>query len=175
MTNRHAIIDTELGPITLVAEGEDLVGLYFASHRPRPDRGGFGPAVQFTTDPVLGPAAHQLEQYLAGQRTSFELPIRAVGSTFARQVWDAVGLVPYGETISYGELGELLGSRSLAREVGVALSRNPLCIVIACHRVVGRDGRLTGYAGGIDAKRRLLHLENSNATDAVRPRALTLL
>lgn len=175
MTNRHAIIESELGPITLVAEGGDLVGVYFASHRPRPDRGGFGPAVRCLTDPVLGAAGRQLEQYLAGQRTSFELPARVAGSTFERRVWDAVGVVPYGETMSYGELAETLGNRSWAREVGIALSRNHLCLVVACHRVVGKDGRLTGYAGGIEAKRRLLHLESSNAADAVRPGALTLL
>jgi methylated-DNA-[protein]-cysteine S-methyltransferase len=111
--------------------------------------------------PVLAAAAAQLEEYLAGERTSFDLPLSPRGTEFQRRVWDALVEIPYGETVSYAELARRVGAPAAVRAVGAANGRNPLSIVVPCHRVVGSDGSLTGYGGGLPAKRWLLDLERS--------------
>jgi methylated-DNA-[protein]-cysteine S-methyltransferase len=107
----------------------------------------------------LAAAARQLTEYFAGQRTEFDLPLEMAGTDFQRRVWAALREIPYGETVSYGELARGLGQASASRAVGLANGKNPFAVVVPCHRVVGSDGSLTGYGGGLDRKRFLLALE----------------
>lgn len=104
-------------------------------------------------------AASQLSEYFAGERTDFDVPLDPIGTDFQRAAWGALRTIPYGESVSYGEQAERMGERSKARAVGAANGRNPISIIVPCHRVVGADGSLTGFAGGIDTKRYLLDLE----------------
>lgn len=176
---RHACLPTTLGDLLLVADGDALVGVYFPDHRypPAPDRLGAAldvidaPAATDATagaDPVLGRAAAQLREYLAGERRTFELPLRAAGDLFARRVWALLREIPYGATTTYGELADRLGDRRRAQAVGQAVGHNPLSIVVPCHRVLGADGGLRGYAGGLDRKRALLALEQPVGTSPDR-------
>jgi methylated-DNA-[protein]-cysteine S-methyltransferase len=110
-------------------------------------------------DPVLAAAVSQLRDYFAGTLTGFDLPLALEGTDFQRTVWAALQAIPYGARISYGELARRIGLPSASRAVGLANGRNPVSIVVPCHRVVGADGRLTGYGGGLDRKRFLLELE----------------
>jgi methylated-DNA-[protein]-cysteine S-methyltransferase len=113
-------------------------------------------------DPVLSETARQLGEYFAGKRRGFDLPICLGGTDFQRKVWDALARIPYGETVSYGEIAAQVGSPGASRAVGMANNRNPISIVIPCHRVIGHDGALVGYGGGLDKKRYLLELEKSH-------------
>ena len=165
---RHGRIVTELGELTLVAHGLCLAGVYFPGHWPRPPVAAYGRLMSVADDPVLTRAGTELQEYLAGRRTSFDLPTHATGTAFQERVWALLADLPYGTTTTYGALAERLGERALAQEVGQAVGRNPLSIVVPCHRVVGSGGRLTGYAGGLDRKRRLLELEEPAALVAER-------
>jgi methylated-DNA-[protein]-cysteine S-methyltransferase len=157
---RHLVlVDTPVGPLTLVAEGDALVGVWMVDQRHHPGDASHGPAAD-PGDPVLALAAEQLRQYFAGERTAFDLPLAPRGTEFQRRVWHALREIPYGETTSYGELAQRLGSPGASRAVGLANGRNPIGIVIPCHRVVGSAGSLTGYGGGIERKRLLLDLES---------------
>jgi methylated-DNA-[protein]-cysteine S-methyltransferase len=163
------VLATTLGELTLFREGNTLTGLYFPRHWPWPNWAAAG----VRSDEGFDQAALQLGEYLAGNRTGFDLPLKVRGCEFDRRVWDLVADVPYGETASYGELARSLGAGTDPRDVGAAVGRNPLCIIIPCHRVVGSTGRLTGYAGGLDRKRALLEIEYAGAqragcVDAVR-------
>ncbi len=111
-----------------------------------------------TTTPLISRAARQLEEYFAGIRTDFDLPLRASGTPFQQRVWDALLTIPYGETRTYGDIARICGYPNASRAVGGACNRNPVSIIVPCHRVVGANG-LTGYAGGLDKKRFLLELE----------------
>ncbi len=113
-------------------------------------------------------AARQLDEYFAGRRRYFDVPLRMFGTEFRRRVWQAIGEVPYGDTISYGELAERVGD---SRAVRAAVGANPVSILVPCHRIVGRDGALVGYAGGVEAKRRLLELEGADVRRQGRPAA----
>jgi methylated-DNA-[protein]-cysteine S-methyltransferase len=155
MTTSHTIIDTRMGDLTLVATGGVLTGVYHPGHWTNPDRTAFGPRC----DEGFDEAERQLGEYLAGERTEFGLPMSATGDTFKQRVWALLNRIPYGETTTYGELARQLGDPALARMVGRAVGSNPLSVVVPCHRVVGKDGRLTGYAGGLERKRFLLELE----------------
>jgi len=167
---RHSVVATAVGELKLVAEGHALVGVYFAEHHPAPDRASFGTPVDPAGDAVLAAAAQQLTDYVSGQREGFDLPLRPVGSERARQVWDLVAAVPRGSTTTYAALGRAVGIGP--RVAGQLVARNPLCVVLPCHRVVASDGRLTGYAGGVDRKRALLQLEGALAEGAtVVPKA----
>lgn len=145
-----------LGPVSIVTDGDALVSLKL-------DRLAEGPPPQ---DVALR-AAEQLDAYLAGERADFDLPLAPDGSDFELAVWQRLCAIQYGDTVSYGELAAELGRPGAARAVGRANGRNPLWIVIPCHRVIGADGSLTGYAGGTDVKRALLELE-SGAVVGVR-------
>ena len=153
----HTVIATRLGKLTVVRDQSALTGLYFPRHWPRPDRASFGPS----TDEGFEDVARQLDEYLAGDRTAFELPVTVKGSEFDRSVWELVSRVPYGQTTTYGDLARSLGTGTEPRDVGAAVGRNPLCIVIPCHRVIASTGKLTGYAGGLDRKRALLEIEHA--------------
>ncbi len=155
MGTTHTTIDSPIGEITLVATDGKLNGLYFPHHWYRPDPATFGDR----SDTGFEEVARQLAEYFAGDRTAFDLPTTAAGDRFQRRVWDLVDRIPYGQTRSYGDLARELGDPSLAQDVGAAVGRNPLCVIVPCHRVVGRDGELTGYAGGLARKRFLLELE----------------
>jgi methylated-DNA-[protein]-cysteine S-methyltransferase len=165
---RHALIETALGEITLVATDGALVGLYFRQHWYRPAQERFGTCVPDGADQLLSEAARQLREYLNGDRDGFDLPTATSGDRFEEGVWDVLKQIPRGETITYGDLAEKLGDRSQAQLVGKAVGRNPLCVIIPCHRVVGADGRLTGYAGGLQRKQHLLELEEPVSVKADR-------
>ncbi|WP_432828958.1 methylated-DNA--[protein]-cysteine S-methyltransferase [Dactylosporangium sp. CA-092794] len=168
MRTRHTVVDSELGAITLVARDEAVSGLYFRHHVRRPAHETFGPEVVAAADPQLGEAARQLLEYIAGQRREFDLPLVADGDEFQRAVWGIVREIPFGETTTYRRIAERLGDRTLAQKVGQAVGANPLCVFVPCHRVVGSDGSLTGYAGGLKRKRALLELEEPAEVSAGR-------
>ncbi len=160
MSTRHAILTTrEIDDVILVATDAAITGIYYPQHWTKPDRSTFGEQVELSSDPVLSEAADQLQQYLRGERTTFDFPTAVHGNPFEERVWALLDRVGFGETATYGELAEQLGDRRLARMVGRAVGHNPLSIVVGCHRVVGRDGKLTGYAGGLQRKEFLLELE----------------
>jgi methylated-DNA-[protein]-cysteine S-methyltransferase len=160
----HTTVDSPLGELTLVGDGSAVVGLYFDNHRRRPDLETFGRRV----DAEFAEPARQLSEYFAGRRTEFELALAPRGDDFDRRVWDLLTTIPYGETRSYRDLARQLGDTGLAQAVGAANGRNPLSVIVPCHRVVGADGSLTGYAGGLHRKRFLLELEESAETKAGR-------
>lgn len=151
----HTTYDSPIGRITLVAHGDALSGLYFDDQRHRPRPADFGE----TDGTHLDACAKQLAQYFDGRRTTFELPLAPSGSSFQAEVWRAVRDIPFGETVTYGELARRVGRPSAARAVGLAVGRNPICVVVPCHRVIGASGALTGYAGGVERKAFLLDLE----------------
>src|SRR3954470_22988413 len=151
----HTTYQSPIGELTLVGAAGALSGVYFRHHWTRPDRSRFGPR----TDRGFEAAIEQLDAYFAGSRRDFTLDTAPVGDEFQRRVWALLAEIPYGETRTYGELAAELGDPFAARSVGAAVGSNPLSIVVPCHRVVGKDGTLTGYAGGLARKRFLLDLE----------------
>jgi methylated-DNA-[protein]-cysteine S-methyltransferase len=157
----HTTIASRLGDLTVVARDGAVTGLYFPHHWYMPDRAGFGER----SDVRFGDVREQLGRYLAGDRRRFDVPVRAHGDKLQERVWDLVSQISYGETVTYGELARDLGDGTTAQEVGAAVGRNPVCILIPCHRVVGAGGKLTGFAGGLQRKRFLLDLER----DVARP------
>jgi methylated-DNA-[protein]-cysteine S-methyltransferase len=157
-------VETPLGRLRLLATDQTLAGIYFPEHAGAPAAAPSAPPGH----EVLEAASAQLRQYFAGERTSFELPLAPEGTEFQRQVWAALGAIPYGETRSYGDLAGQLQRRKAVRAVGAANGRNPLSIVVPCHRVVGADGSLTGYAGGAAAKAWLLAHEQRTAATSRR-------
>jgi methylated-DNA-[protein]-cysteine S-methyltransferase len=158
-TVTHTTIASRLGELTVVARDGAVTGLYFPHHWYMPDRAGFGAR----SDAGFGEVREQLGEYLAGDRRGFDVPVRAGGDALQERVWELVSQIPYGETVSYGELARHLGDGTTAQEVGAAVGRNPVCLLIPCHRVVGAGGKLTGYAGGLPRKRFLLDLERGVA------------
>ncbi len=149
-----------VGPLLLATDGAALALIDFQSgpHARRPDAGWLEDAAPLTS------AIRQLEEYFASERRTFDLPLAPQGTAFQRAVWEALPRIPYGETMSYGELARRIGKPKACRAVGLANGRNPLPIVVPCHRVIGADGSLTGFGGGIDIKRRLLALEREAAS-----------
>lgn len=168
MSTRHAVIDSRLGELTLVAAGDALVGVYFRQHWYRPSADTFGPRVDADDDATLAQASAQLDEFLAGLRTGFDVPTAAHGDDLQHRVWHRLTAIPYGETVTYGDLANELADGTTAQQVGAAVGRNPLSIVVPCHRVVGKDGKLTGYAGGLDRKKFLLDLEEPAEVRAAR-------
>jgi methylated-DNA-[protein]-cysteine S-methyltransferase len=156
----HTVIDSVVGTLTLVAEEGVIVGLYMDLQRHRPDDDALGePDPRGREVEPFKAAADQLDAYFAGELTRFDVPLAPRGSEFQQRVWAALQEIPYGRTESYGELAERIGSPGGARAVGLANGKNPIGIIIPCHRVVGADGSLTGYGGGLDRKKQLLDLE----------------
>jgi methylated-DNA-[protein]-cysteine S-methyltransferase len=156
MSATHTTIDSPFGELTLVARGGVLSGLYFPGHWYMPDADVFG----VRREGGFEQAERQLAEYFAGERTDFELETAIDGDEFQRRVWELIDRIPYGQTTTYGEIARELGDEpTLARKVGGAVGRNPLSVIVPCHRVVGKDGKLTGYAGGLKRKRFLLELE----------------
>jgi methylated-DNA-[protein]-cysteine S-methyltransferase len=151
----HAMIASQVGNLTVVACGGLVVGLYFPRHWYRPDPASFGICSDIGFDVVRD----QIGQYLAGDRRKLTVPVAANGDEYEERVWSLVRQIPYGETATYGDLARQLGDGTTPQEVGAAVARNPLCLLVPCHRVVGASGKLTGYAGGLARKRFLLDLE----------------
>ncbi|SKC38174.1 methylated-DNA--[protein]-cysteine S-methyltransferase [Okibacterium fritillariae] len=159
MTARHTVIDTRIGSLTLVAENASVTGIYFPGHWTKPDDTAWGDRVDIPADPVFERTQAQLEEYFDGERTTFDLPLAPVGNEFQQRVWEVLERIPFGQTVTYGQIAAEIGGRTVAQMVGQAVGRNPVSIVIPCHRVVGADGSLTGYAGGLERKLILLELE----------------
>lgn len=158
MTRTHWIIDSPVGDITLVADGTALCGLYMHEHRHQPPIDAFGPRDERAFAPVLA----QLQEYFAGERQQFDLDVSgATGTPFQQEVWRALQQIPYGETWTYAELAAKIGRPTAVRAVGAANGRNPISIVVPCHRVIGATGAMTGYGGGIEHKLKLLRLEGA--------------
>jgi methylated-DNA-[protein]-cysteine S-methyltransferase len=152
---RYTTIESPIGELLLLGDGGVLHGLY-VQEAPKPtalqpgwraNRGAFADV------------RRQLAEYFAGDRTAFDVPLAAAGTPFQRAVWRGLRDIPYGETVSYGELARRIGRPSAVRAVGLANGRNPISVIVPCHRVIGADGTLTGYGGGIERKRLLLELE----------------
>ncbi|MEV4316913.1 methylated-DNA--[protein]-cysteine S-methyltransferase [Actinocrispum sp. NPDC049592] len=158
----YTIVESPLGELTVVArEDGALTGVYFEQHRRRPAQDTFGARQDAAFDEVR----RQFAEYFAGERTEFDLPMAPVGDEFQLRVWDLLKKIPYGETRSYGDLARELGDVALAQAMGAANGRNPLMVVVPCHRVVGADGSLVGYAGGLARKRTLIDLEQADLTN----------
>lgn len=152
---RHTVVDSPVGPLTLVATDGVLSGLFMTDQRHRPPTETFG-----ASDPApFVEIAEQLDAYFAGERTTFDVALAAGGTPFRRAVWAALREIPYGETASYDQIAERIGRPGASRAVGLANGANPIGIIVPCHRVVGADGSLTGYGGGLGRKRFLLDLE----------------
>ncbi|MFK4146505.1 methylated-DNA--[protein]-cysteine S-methyltransferase [Streptomyces sp. NPDC004065] len=152
---QHTVTDSPYGPLTLVAEDGVLCGLYMAGQRHRPPEESFGDR----DDTPFAAAKEQLSAYFAGELRTFTIPLRLRGTPFQLKVWEQLRAIPYGETRSYGQLAHALGNPGASRAVGLANGRNPIGVIVPCHRVVGATGSLTGYGGGLPRKRRLLDFE----------------
>ena len=145
--------ETPIGPLTLTEEAGALTGVLFGPHAPQD--------ALLTETPLILRAFAQLEEYFRGERPGFDLPLDARGTPFQRRCWQALLEIPYGQTRTYAQQAQAVGSPRACRAVGIATHRNPLPILIPCHRVVGADGSLTGYAGGLGIKEKLLEIEQS--------------
>ena len=154
-TTLYTTVESPIGELLLVGDGEALRGLYMQEGR----RPMAIPDSWRRSEEPFAEVCRQLDEYFAGERVEFDLELASEGPEFEQRVWRALAEIPYGETISYGELAHRLGHPDGARAVGMANGRNPISIVVPCHRVIGADGSLTGYGGGIDRKRFLLELE----------------
>lgn len=153
----YAHMDSPVGRLKLVADRSNLIAVLWPNDRA--SRVKLDESREDPQHPVLVEATRQLTEYFACKRTAFDLPLRFRGSTFQKRVWAQLLRIPYGHTRSYGHLAAAIGNSSAARAVGLANSKNPLSIVVPCHRIIGASGKLTGFAGGLAAKARLLELE----------------
>ncbi|HZQ47794.1 MAG TPA: methylated-DNA--[protein]-cysteine S-methyltransferase [Verrucomicrobiae bacterium] len=155
----YSIVKSPIGDLMLVADASALTGLYFAGcdHIPAASQRW----TRNAQHPVLQRAAKQLREYFAGKRTTFSLPLGLVGTDFQEKIWRQIALIPYGKTITYSDLARRVGATQAVRAAGTSTGRNPLSIVIPCHRVVGKNGSLCGFAGGLDKKHQLLEFEKS--------------
>jgi methylated-DNA-[protein]-cysteine S-methyltransferase len=151
-------IESPIGELLLCSDGVSLTGLYMdAAGRPPID----GSWTEDASAPPLPEAARQLREYFAGTRRTFDLPLKLRGTEFQQRVWHALEEIPFGETWSYGQLARRIGNKNASRAVGLANGSNPISILVPCHRVIGADGSLTGYGGGLERKRWLLKHEGS--------------
>ncbi|MFJ5137265.1 methylated-DNA--[protein]-cysteine S-methyltransferase [Streptomyces sp. NPDC088707] len=159
---QHTVVDSPYDPLTLVAVDGVLSRVHMTGQRHRPPEETFG-----EPDPrPFGEAIRQLDAYFAGELTAFDMPLNLNGTPFQLRVWEGLLRIPYGETRTYGELAEELGNPAASRAVGLANGKNPVSIIVPCHRVVGAGGSLTGYGGGLDRKQRLLAFESGTAEPA---------
>ena len=157
MTTYYTYFDSPLQPLLLTSDGTALTGLFMVDHKHGPEVGR-----DWQQDACTLPfpeTQRQLQAYFAGQLTAFDLPLATVGTEFQQRVWKALVGIPYGQTVSYGALAAQIGQPNASRAVGLANGRNPISIIVPCHRVIGANGKLTGYGGGIGRKQALLALE----------------
>jgi methylated-DNA-[protein]-cysteine S-methyltransferase len=152
-------IDSPVGPLTLVAVGATLAGVYFENH----SKGGPSPSAAPGEAPAFDAVRRQLDAYFAGRRTTFDLPLAPHGTAFQTHVWALLQRIPFGGSTTYGALAAEMGRPSAVRALAGAVARNPISIIIPCHRVIGANGALTGFAGGLERKARLLALEQGGA------------
>ena len=157
MTLHFKTIWSPVGELTLVADGHGLAAILWENDKP--GRVRLGAMTEKADHPILVETERQLGEYFAGERRSFDVPLSFAGTDFQKRVWAALLAIPFGETRSYGEIADQLGSPGASRAVGAANGRNPISIIAPCHRVVGSNGKLTGFAGGLEAKAFLLELE----------------
>lgn len=148
----YTTIASPIGPLTLIASDAGVREMYWNDEQP-------GGATDAPDHPVLQQAVAELAEYFDGTRTTFDVPLDMVGTPFQHAVWDLLKTIPYGETTTYGALAQTLGDPGKARAVGMANGKNPVGIIVPCHRVIGSSGALTGFAGGLDTKAFLLRLE----------------
>lgn len=161
--HRHALVSSPVGELTLVATEDALVGLHWEGQRMRAHFAEPGARCNAAEHPVLYRAAEQLAEYFAGGRAAFSVPLSPPGDAFAQGVWEMLLGVSFGVTTTYGAIAKELGNPALAQRVGQAVGANPVGLIIPCHRVLGANGALTGFAGGLDVKRWLLHHEEPDA------------
>jgi methylated-DNA-[protein]-cysteine S-methyltransferase len=159
---KYRSMESPVGPLTLAGIDGRLMHLRMVDQMYEPNRNGWEPDETAFPDAVA-----QLRAYFAGERTDFDLALELVGTAFQRKVWQALLTIPYGETRSYGEIAEQVGSPTAYRAVGLANGHNPIGIIVPCHRVIGANGSLTGYGGGLDKKRILLEMEKSRNAPAL--------
>ncbi len=152
------VIDSPVGPLKLVASDAGLAAILWKDDSPR--RVPLSNVIEDVSDSILVEAEKQLREYFAGRRTTFSLRLDFAGTDFQRRVWSALLTIPYGETRSYAQIARQIGAPDAVRAVGAANGRNPISIIAPCHRVVGSNGKLTGFAGGLENKARLLALES---------------
>ena len=155
MANRFTYYDSPLGTVTLQANEQGLLGVWFETHTTKPEDLG----IQEDSFPIFQSVKEQLERYFAGDAVQFDVPIAAKGTPFQQSVWHALTTIPCGETWSYAQLADAIGNPKAVRAVGLANGKNPVSVIVPCHRVIGKNGKLTGYAGGIERKQRLLTIE----------------
>jgi len=153
------MIDSPVGALKLVASDRGLVAILWQNDKP--SRVRLGELVEDAAHPILVDTERQLGEYFAGKRRTFSMALDMRGTPFQRNVWEALLAIPFGETRSYGQLAKQLGNAKAGRAVGAANGRNPLSIVVPCHRVIGSSGKLTGFAGGLETKAQLLSIEES--------------
>ena len=159
MSLSYKFLDSPVGKLKLVASETGLVAVLWENDNPR--RVPLTGLVEDNSQNILIEAERQLTEYFAGQRRSFSIPLDMRGTSFQKDVWRALQAIPFGETLSYGQIATHLGKPGASRSVGAANGRNPISIVVPCHRVIGSTGKLTGFAGGLAAKAHLLNLESS--------------
>jgi methylated-DNA-[protein]-cysteine S-methyltransferase len=150
-------INSPVGKLTLVASDKGLVAVLWENDKP--GRVRLGDLTEQDNHFILIQAERQLGEYFTGKRKNFSIPLDMRGTQFQKSVWDALLAIPFGETRTYGQLAEQLGNPQAMRAVGAANGRNPISIIVPCHRVIGSSGKLTGFAGGLEAKERLLNME----------------
>ena len=150
------IFESELGPIQVICDEVGVLGVEFGSEAPKE-------GLKKSTD-LIKKTVLQLNEYLIGERTEFDLPLKPEGTAFQKKVWEALCTIPYGQTRSYKEIAIQIGNEKACRAVGMANNRNPISIIIPCHRVIGADKSLVGYGGGLNIKVKLLNLESSGVT-----------
>lgn len=156
----YKIIDSPIGKLKLVANGPRLSAILWENDKP--NRVRLGPIQEDKDSPILAETERQLNEYFAGKRNCFELELDFVGTEFQKKVWETLLTIPFGETRSYGEIAMQIGNAKAVRAVGAATGKNPISIITPCHRVIGASGDLTGFAGGLRAKKMLLTLESGN-------------
>lgn len=154
----YKLVPSPVGKLKLVASDKGLAAILWENDNPRRVR--VRAAAENNRHPVLLETQRQLAEYFAGKRESFSLPLDPIGTKFQNDVWQALLSIPFGETRTYGQLAKQLGNPQASRAVGAANGKNPIAIVVPCHRVIGSSGKLTGFAGGLEAKARLLRLES---------------
>lgn len=159
----YKLLASPIGVLKLVASAKGLVAILWENDKPRRVR--LGHEVEEELHPVLVRTEMELREYFAGKRNTFSVPLDMRGTAFQRQVWNALLAIPFGETRTYGDLAKRLGNPAATRAVGAANGRNPIAIIVPCHRVIGATGSLTGFAGGLEAKAHLLNLEGAKITN----------
>ncbi|KAA8957035.1 methylated-DNA--[protein]-cysteine S-methyltransferase [Mycobacterium sp.] len=159
---RYRTIASPIGPLTLAGRGHVLTNLGMVNQTYEPNRADWIP-----DDRAFPEAVYQLGEYFSGERSDFDLEFSICGTEFQRRVWRALTTIPYGETRSYGEIAEQIGAPGAARAVGLANGRNPIAIIVPCHRVIGANGGLIGYGGGVERKQVLLDLERHTKSAAI--------